>query len=119
MDAVALEAHEAQVQALIEYDSLSVELKRLARTSDGAGGWIDNAEATLAAQTFRLVPLQVAQDRTEAGDLDVEEFTLVGLRSADVKKGDWWTAGGFTYRVTGNVDVSNKWGTRATVRKEA
>ena len=72
MDPAAQEAHEAQVQAFIEYDSIAVQLHRRARQSDGAGGFIAWTDFNTACwdgsgTAYALQPLAVASVQVPGG----------------------------------------------------
>lgn len=118
MDADLLAAHDAQVEAFIAYNPMTAVLRRRSRVADGAGGTTGGPEANLAPQTFRLVPQAATQLQSVDGDVAYEQYTLVIMRTGDIRKGDRWSGPGGNYKVTGEIRDWAGWGIQAAVVKE-
>lgn len=81
-----------------------IELKRIKKESDGAGGWLPEEEVPLPAQVFRLFisgsTQQSIQDvAKEGGAFQLKSWEMLCPWNADVQKDDTFELDGHEYRV--------------------
>lgn len=83
----------ANMEAFIEYRPESVTLTRSSRVSDGMGGFVDNAPATLPPQEMRLIPAKSVTEQapirvTTEGQQVSPNWYLVIEEAGDIAIGD-------------------------------
>lgn len=88
-------------RAFIAADAVEVELSRMTRTDDGAGGFEQGSVTLLGPQTFRLLPQEDgATARTTAeGETATPEYILMGDSDVDVERWDTFTLAGRRYQI--------------------
>lgn len=85
----------------IELSPSKIVLKRTMRVSDGAGGWLDEQEIDLPAQTFRIyLSGNSSKDIVkEGGTLQINNREMLCPWDADVEIKDTFKLDGVNHRV--------------------
>lgn len=113
---VEAQMRQAQTQALIDAEGISLSLTRQPWVSDGAGGWRRGARTSVAAQKVRLIsantqlPVRRTMDGREVSPL----YTMVGMPDLNVQAGDSFIIDSVRYEVV-FVQPSRVDATRAEV----
>lgn len=103
LDLKAMPTLRANMLEFIKSDPIYIIFSRPTLTETNAGGWVRGQPTTLTRQIFRLVPfkrrLSNMQITTTSGNTAKEEYVLVGLWNANVRRDDEFDYNGDHYRV--------------------
>lgn len=114
--------HIKATQAFIDANPTEVTLSRPTRVSDGVGGTVQSGSTAIAAQTMRIVALNLRSASeatvTADGQVVVPTHALIALPSAEVAVGDQFTDGGKVFEVL-VVQRRPEWRIRAEVFSHA
>lgn len=93
MNVAELEIHRAATREFILHDPEDLVFLRNVRTSDGAGGFVETADAPLATQTGRMIPQsdKVPELTASDGRSARPEWVLLMEPDADMKRYDRFT----------------------------
>lgn len=91
------------VKAFIEADPVDVSFVRVSRVRTPAGGWTEATLPPLPPQRARIVPAKRRyggqQVNTEAGQVDLYPYQLLGFHDMDIAEDDTFSVNGQDYQV--------------------
>lgn len=107
-------ASKKSTEHFIDENPVDVVFMRATRTRTSAGGFVDSERTPLPPQRVRLVAQAgyLADQRVgPEGEVSVPRFVVIGLPEVDMKKGDVFTIGDETFRIS-KVNTSPPWAVR-------